>query len=185
MFSLLPGPRPPLVWALPLLKVEDFCLNEPTLNREFRFSLVRSSFLGAETGESTAAEEKKTIWNFQTKARNGGLDFYNKCTDRTWGKETKFKWRDRTEFSLFLCRIIQFGPAPCQLWWAVSGCHSLNLVHSQDGELGGGSLKGIKTSPTKQIQGYIIQNRFSAVVINKFSLLLQRQLIWSGILHVL
>lgn len=35
--------------------------------------------------------------------------------------------------------------------------------------VGGGSFKGIKTSPTKQIQGYIIQT--AELLINKFSLL--------------
>lgn len=60
ILSLLPGPRPPLVWALPLLKVEGaFCFELLWPSKAFRFSLVRSSFLGADTGDSKPAEEKR------------------------------------------------------------------------------------------------------------------------------
>lgn len=60
VFSLLPGPRPPLVWALARLKVEEvFCFKEPEPKRVFRFSLVRSIFWGAKVGDSNAAEKKR------------------------------------------------------------------------------------------------------------------------------
>lgn len=57
----LPGPRPPLVCALPLLKVDGaFGFKVLWLKNAFRFSLVRSSFLGADTGDSNpVAEETK------------------------------------------------------------------------------------------------------------------------------
>lgn len=156
--AVLPGPRPPLVWALPLLKVEGvfFSLKELWLNRAFRFSLVRSSFLGADTGDSTPAKEgkKKTCeykvsvyvhkcifnkeradycysrWLIQQKW------YMDKYTDSTWTQDTRIEITKSTKCSpWFFWRIFQFGPAPCQLWWAVSGCHSLDLGHSQHGEL--------------------------------------------------
>lgn len=59
---VVPGPRPPPVWPLPLVKVEGVWLFGLKLlgpSRAFRFSLVRSSFLGPGSGEEGAGWSKR------------------------------------------------------------------------------------------------------------------------------
>lgn len=181
--SSLPGPRPPLVWALPLLKVEGlFCLKEPWPSRAFRFSLVRSSFLGAEIGDSRPEEKRgSTISSISILTQSG---FTNK--KQNWHTpETKKNFNYKIQKMLL---VLEDHPVWSGALSALMGSERLPQLGPgarPAQRVGGGSLKGIKTFPTKQIQGCIIPTAEMLFSTTNSHYCLQRRLLWPGILHML